>query len=159
MNIFTVQVDSDDIEAAMHEVSQAVAAWEGGKTHPLTFSLACRGEGEVLQQVRRLQLQWNIDANAIIHSTRPGLGPWIIRFQTLVRRATWWFLEPILQQIRAFQMNVARVIESLAENQAALMADNPERQGVREEERLTALEAELKVLKSRLEYLEGVDGG
>jgi len=156
MNIFTVQVDSADIEVAMHEVSQAVAAWEGGEAHPLTFSLARRGEGEILRQARRLQLQWNIDANAIIHSTRPGLGPWIIRFQTLVHRATWWFLEPILQQIRAFQMNAAQVMEGLAENQAGLIADNHERQGVREEQ-LTALEAELKALKSRLEHLEGVD--
>ncbi len=158
MNIFTVQVEGDDVEVAMNEVAQAVQAWETGASHPLSFVLAHRGERQLLRQARRLQFQWNVDADAIIHSTRPGLGPWIIRFQTLVRRATWWFLEPILQQIRAFQMNAARVIEGLAENQAALLVDGREQRSALQEQ-LETLEVEMAALRTRLECLEGADEG
>jgi len=80
-----------------------------------------QGQSQYLaQQARQLRLQWNIDSGAIIHSTKPRWGPFIIRFQSLVRRATWWFLEPILQQIRSFQMNAAHVLDGLAQQQEAL---------------------------------------
>lgn len=157
MNIFTVQTDVDDIEVAMNRVAQAVREWEKGKNQTLAFSLASRGKGQVLKQARQLQLQWNVDANAIIHSTRPKIGPWIIRFQNLIRRATWWFLEPILQQIRAFQMNTARVVEGLAENQTAILAESEELRS-EIEQRLESLETETTMLRSHLRELKGGDG-
>ena len=71
---------------------------------------------------RRLQLQANVDGRAIIHSTRPRLGPWLIRFQTVVRRLTWWFLEPVLLQVRAFQTDAAQAIAKLSQEQEAMQA-------------------------------------
>jgi hypothetical protein len=123
MNVFSVQADSGDVEVIMHEVGEAVKRWEGGDALPLDLAWVQRREDHLLQKARQLRFQATLDGNAIIHSTRQRLGPWIIRFQQFVRRVTWWFLEPILQQIRAFQLHTAQVVEALAENQEALLLE------------------------------------
>jgi hypothetical protein len=120
MNPFTVSTGLNDIEAVMDAVADALRRWEGGGELSLDLSPVSGKDERLGLQAHRLKLQYNIDSNAVIHSTRPGLGPWIIRFQTLVRRLTWWFLEPVVQQIRLFQMNTARVVDGLAKNQELL---------------------------------------
>ncbi len=139
MSVFSVHATSNDVEAAMAAVADALHQWEGGDTPPLDLSLL-QSQGERLsQQAHQLRFQWNVDGNAIIHSTRPGVGPWIIRFQVVVRRLTWWFLEPILHQIRLFQRNTAHVVHGLTQNQEQLAAH------------IAALEAQVEALQRRLE--------
>ena len=101
----------------MAALGEAVRSWEAGA--PVGSRPAVRaGRGDILvEQARSLAHQSHIDGNAIIHSTRRTIGPWIIRFQLTVRRATWWFLEPILQQIRAFNRSTARTLDMLAGEQ------------------------------------------
>ena len=123
MNVFSVQADSGDVEVIMHEGGEAVQRWEGGDALSLDLAWVQRREEHLLQAARQLRFQATLDGNAIIHSTRPRMGPWIIRFQRFVRRVTWWFLEPILQQIRAFQLHTAQVVAALAENQEALLLE------------------------------------
>lgn len=123
MNVFSVQADSDDVEVIMREVGAAVRRWEGGDALPLDLAWVQRREDQLLQQARQLRFQATLDSNAIVHSTRPRIGPLIIRFQHFVRRVTWWFMEPILQQIRTFQLHSAQVAETLAENQEAILLE------------------------------------
>jgi hypothetical protein len=126
MSVFTVDTDATDIENLMDAVSNHLRQWEGGENPPLDISPGFGKGNRLSVQTRQLKLQWNIDSNAIIHSTRPRLGPWIIHFQTIVRRLTWWFLEPIVQQIRSFQMNNARVTDELARSQELLASRTEE---------------------------------
>ncbi len=123
MSVFSVQADDGDVEVIMREVGEAVRRWEGGDAMPLDLSWVQHREERLLQQARQLRFQAILDGNAIIHSTRPRFGPWIIRFQQFIRRATWWFVDPILQQIRTFQVNTAQVIEALAENQETMLLE------------------------------------
>lgn len=123
MSVFSVQANGGDVEVIMRTVGEAVRRWEGGDALPLDLAWVQRREERLLQQARQLRFQATLDGNAIIHSTRPRLGPWIIRFQQFVRRVTWWFFEPILQQIRTFQLNTAQVMEALAENQETLLLE------------------------------------
>ena len=99
------------------------------------------------QKASQLGGQWDVDSSAVIQSTRPGLGPWIIRFQKLVRRLTWWYSEPIVQQIRVFQRNAASTAHGLAQNQHKLLA------------RYEELAAEQEMLRERLEALESGSTG
>lgn len=112
-----------DVEDLMRQLGAEIEVWSTA-THPGTSPAAVvptqrSGPHAV---ARQLMLRAQVDGNAIIHSTRPRLGPWLIRFQAAVRRVTWWFLEPILQQIRAFQVDSARAIGDLAREQDALQA-------------------------------------
>lgn len=142
MSVFSVDTEAGDIEAVMDAVADVLRRWEGGDTAGSSVSLFPRQSGRLCEQARQLQAQWNIDATAIIHSTRPRAGPWLVRFQILVRRLTWWFLEPVVQQIRRFQMNAAQVIEGLAQNQE---------QWMRDADRLDALTRRVEALEARWE--------
>jgi len=141
MSIFTVQASAHDVEAVMDAVGNALHEWEGGGALPLALSLVQSQNERLTDKARQLGLQWNLDSNAIIHSTRPRLGPWIIRFQRIVRRLTWWFTEPILLQIRMFQMNAAQLMNGLAQNQEAMLARTLELQTLNQ--RVEALERKL----------------
>ncbi|HUS70247.1 MAG TPA: hypothetical protein VM075_05685 [Anaerolineae bacterium] len=146
MSVFSVHSGSADVEAVMGVLGDALRRWEGGEARPLDLSLLQGQVDRLTEGARQLTLQWNIDGNAIIHSTRRR-GAWLIRFQIVVRRLTWWFLEPILQQIRLFQMNTAHVADGLAQNQEALMQqlrDVPQEEW---KSRLEALEAQVAELR------------
>lgn len=142
MNIFSVSADEQDIEILLGNVSKALDAWESGKTLPLDLSLLLQETGKAKQQVRQLNNQWHIDSNAVILSNRPGLGPWIIRFQQVVRRLTWWFTEPLMQQIRSFQRSTAVAVTHLAQNQEDALAASQEQA------------AELAALQEKVAQLE-----
>lgn len=123
MSIFSVDADKQDIEVLLGNVQQALADWEADKPMALDLSMMLGEAGKVGQKAHQLRSQWNIDSNAVIQSNRPGLGPWVIRFQQVVRRLTWWFMEPILQQIRSFQRNTAVAVSDLAQNQTQLLEE------------------------------------
>ena len=148
MSVFSVHSGSADVEAVMGVLGDALRRWEGGEARPLDVSLLQGQVDRLTEGARQLTLQWNIDGNAIIHSTRRR-GAWLIRFQIVVRRLTWWFLEPILQQIRLFQMNTAQVLDGVVRSQEALMAglgDLPEEEW---KNRLEALETSVAELRRR----------
>ena len=155
MTVFSVHSGTDDVEAVMGTVADALRRWEGGEARSLDLLLMQGQTDRLAEQARQLTFQWNVDGSSIIHSTRRGYGPWLIRFQTVVRRLTWWFLEPILQQIRLFQMNTAHVLDGLVRSQEALMGhlgDLPEEEW---KSRLEALEAQVAELRRRIS--EGED--
>lgn len=143
MSLLPVSSSANDVEELMAAVGDELRQEDGASAPP---DLPAAGKA-LLSQARLLRLQWNVDGSAIIHSTRPRLGPWLVRFQLLVRRLTWWFLEPILQQVRLFQMNAARLGEGLARQQEHL------------EQQVEALAAQVEALQRRVEELEKSDDG
>ena len=143
VNIFSVHSDRRDVESLLSNVGKAVDQWEEGKSLSLDLSIMLGESDQVRRQASKLAGRWNIDSAAVIQSTRPGLGPWIIRFQRLVRRLTWWFSEPIIQQVRVFQKNTASTVNGLAKNHDKLLA------------RLEELAEEQRELRERLDALDG----
>lgn len=153
MTVFNVHRTADDVEALMGAVAGALRQWEGGESPTMDLSMI-QGQAERLtERARQLTAQWNVDGNAIIHSQKRIRGPWLIRFQLLVRRLTWWFLWPILQQIRLFQMNTAHVVDGMAQNQAVLIAHVTKMSEL--ERRLGTLEAQVV----ELQQPDCTDGG
>ncbi len=143
MSLFTVESSANDVEHLLAAVGDGLRQWEGGEGAPPDLTPPAEAGQALLRQARQLRQQWNIDGGAVIHSTRPRLGPALVRFQLLVRRLTWWFLEPILQQVRLFQMNSARLGEGLAREQERLA------------QQVEALSAQVAALQRRLERVEG----
>ena len=146
MNIFSVSTDEQDVEVLLGNVSEALHAWESGETLPLDLSILLHETGKAKQHVRQLNSQWHIDSNAVVLSNRPGVGPWIIRFQQMVRRLTWWFTEPLMQQTRTFQRSTAVSVTHLAQNQSDFLeaSQNQNAELVALQERVAQLEAAIK---------------
>jgi hypothetical protein len=137
MSVIEVTAPGDDVEDLMDAAGRALQAWERQADDPRAATGRDRAEGDLPSRAARLRHQWRVDANAIIHSNRPRLGPWLVRMQTFVRRTTWWFLEPVIQQIRQYQRNSARVIEDLARQQSTTLG------------RVAELEARLALLETQ----------
>ena len=150
MNKISVDSDVQDVEVLLDNVAEGVRQWEGGEAPPLDLSLMLGDAGRVSQRASRLKSQWNINSWSIIQSTRPRIGPWIIRFQHFVRKITWWYPEPIIQQIRAFQMNSALTADALAQNQEQILSHSAAQAAEIAElkERVAALEARLETEKA-----------
>jgi hypothetical protein len=124
LNVFSVYSEQPDVELLMQSVAERLKrfeAGEGGSREIATLSLYPVGweDQDTERNVELLIAQWDIDSSEIIHSTRPALGPAIITFQHAVRRLTWWFLSPIVDQISRFNHSAARVIHSLFRQQSA----------------------------------------
>ena len=142
MNILSVHAETTDIEVILESVALALDDWEHGRPRPLDLTTVLGQTGTVNQQIAQLRSQANLDGSAIIHSTRPRIGAWIIRFQHSVRRLTWWFTEPLLMQIRLFQHQAVTVIAKLHQTDQQL-AQN-----------LASTQAELDALQQRVDLLE-----
>jgi len=153
VNIFSVSSDAQDVEMLLSNVAEKMRRWEGGKLPVLDLSVMLQDNDKIGKQASQLKGQWNIDRSAVIQSTRPLLGPWIVRFQHVVRRLTWWYLEPILQQIRRFQRNTALAADGMAQNQRRLLArcDDLTKEVVALRHRLEALEAQKSTAGEDLE--------
>lgn len=146
MNIFTVDSEEADVEELLNNVKTAVSQWESGQKLTLDLSHMLGESGKVGQKARDLRTSWQIDTNAIIKSNRPGIGAAIIKFQQFVRRGTWWFMEPIVQQIRTFQRKTAVSVSDLATNQDLILAELKSKS-----EELEALKETVAKLKAQLE--------
>ena len=153
MTVFNVDTTQEDVELVLRDVGDAVRKWEAGDSPGLALSVSRCVDTDVLQRARQLRLQAAIDRNAIVHSTRPGIGPWIIRFQHLARRLTWWFTGPILQQVSAYQLNSALAIEGLAEGLQAIRSDLVSLKSVCSAEDLSVLEARTREIERTLTEL------
>lgn len=120
MNLFSVYSEHSDVELLMQRVRQKLQRWESGEQlGPLRLTALPfgRDDADWEQMMGLLNSQWDINGGAIIHSTRPVFSRPIIVFQQIVRRLTWWFLEPILRQIRDFHLHIARSVSHLFRRQ------------------------------------------
>lgn len=142
MNILSVRAETTDIEVILESVTLALDDWEHGRPRQLDLTSTLGQTGSVNQQIAHLRSQTNLDSSAIIHSTRPRIGPWIIRFQHGVRRFTWWFTEPLMMQIRMFQHQAVTVIAKLHQNNQQLVQN------------LASTQMELDALHKRVDLLE-----
>jgi hypothetical protein len=150
MTVFSVDASHDDVELLLHALGDALRRWEGGDVSALSLSEGRGVDTALLQRARQLRIQAKVERGAIVHSTRPRIGPLIIRFQHLVRRLTWWFTEPILQQISAYQFNSALVIEGLAESLEAVKRDLSELQQRGDAQQLDELESRVQEIEAQL---------
>jgi hypothetical protein len=153
-NIFNVRTAKPDVELLMQGVAERVRrfeAGEGGDREIKVFSLYPVGweDDDTESNVELLGAQWDIDSQEIIHSNHPIFGPTIIAFQSIVRRLTWWFLNPIIDQISQFNRTAARVIHSLFRQQ-----HDATQQTTEITVRLEAAENTIAEMAKRIEELE-----
>lgn len=154
LNVFSVYSEQSDVELLMQSVAERLKrfeAGEGSSREIAAFSLYPVGweDQDTERNVELLIAQWDIDGSEIIHSTRPVLGPAIITFQHIVRRLTWWFLNPIVDQISRFNHSAVRVIHSLYRQQCATNQQLSDMAT-----RLAAAERTIAELTQRIEELE-----
>jgi len=123
VSFFSVKSDRGDIEDLMGRLSARLSELEstGELGRHQTALLPTSGQSISLDdQIRALHALWMINPNEIIRSNRPRFGEAIRRFQRFVRRMTFWYTVPLIDQVTAFNGGVVRAIAGLREQQLAL---------------------------------------
>ena len=124
MTVYWVRTDTTSAFAAMEAVERALAENDTGTPDTATRATPAPdptgGDAYLRDNLDRMAATWAVDPHRIVISRRPGLAAALNGFQRLVRRGTWWYTLPQLEQISEFHAALARVIESLLEHQRRL---------------------------------------
>lgn len=118
-----------DVEELMEEVNSAVSAPE-----TLLKDLWRKDEGQAPNIAflyppfsRSLEVNldlvsrnWEIESEFPIGSQRKGLAPLVVAVKRTLRRLLHWYINPIVYQIRKYNMLATRTMHDLANNMEAL---------------------------------------
>ena len=155
-----MQVKGVDVERVMEEVNRAVAApdtlladfWkEKGTRAPNLAFLYPPYSKTLAVNLDMVSRNWEIDGEFELGSRRRLIGRLVVAFKRATRAALRWYINPIVHQVRKFNMLVTRTLHDLANNldEVSGRVSTLEKSGT--EQRLAELEERLE----RLEKGEG----
>ncbi|MBN1288258.1 MAG: hypothetical protein JXA49_01290 [Actinobacteria bacterium] len=114
-----------DIEQVMEEVNRAVAApetmlaefWAENRPNAPNLAFIYPPHSKSLQvNLDLVSRNWEIDGDFEIGSRRKFVGGIISAFKKMVKRATSWYINPIVHQVRKFNMLVTRTLYDFNNN-------------------------------------------
>ena len=155
-----MQAKGVDVDQVMEEVNRAVAApdtlladfWKEQRTQSPNLSFLYPPYSKTLVvNLDMVSRNWEIDPEFELGSRRRGVGKLVITFKRAVRSALRWYINPIVHQVRKFNMLVTRTLHDLANNLEEVSGRVTELEKASLEQRLADLE-------NRLESLEKGDG-
>lgn len=145
-----------DVEQVMEEVNSAVAAphtlladfWAEERPQAPNVAFLYPPYSRSLQvNLDMVSRNWEIDPEFEIGSRRQALGGLVVALKKLTRGFLRWYINPIVHQVRKFNMLVTRTLHDLANNLEDASARLSEIEKLEAERRLAELEERL----SRLE--------
>ena len=156
-----MQVKGVDVVQVMEEVNRAVAApdtlladfWKEQRTKAPNLSFLYPPYSRTLViNLDMVSRNWEIDPEFELGSRRRLVGRLVVAFKRATRSALRWYINPIVHQVRKFNMLVTRTLHDLANN----LDDVSGRVGELEK---AAGDGRISALEERLERLEGRDKG
>ncbi len=121
MTTYWIQTSSDDVFEVLAAVDQALQADQHGIAPTLQEPVvAGAADPYLIDNLAIAHATWMVDSQAIVVSSRPGLGSAINAFQQIVRRVTWWQNLPQWQQVSSFHGALVRIIDVLLDRQRLL---------------------------------------
>lgn len=145
-----------DVEQVMEEVNRAVAAphtlladfWAAERPASPNVSFLYPPHSRSLAvNLDMVSRNWEIDPEFEIGSRRRGVGGVVVTIKKFTRGFLRWYINPIVHQVRKFNMLVTRTLHDLANNVEEASDRLADLEKVEAERRLAELEERL----SRLE--------
>ncbi len=143
-----------DVEQVMEEVNRAVAApdtlladfWTDGRASAPNLAFIYPPYSKtLLVNLDLVSRNWEIEPEFELGSRRKAVGGLVVAFKRLMRSLLRWYVNPIVHQVRKFNMLVTRTLHDLANNLDELS---------QRVERLEKDEDRLAGLTQRIERLE-----
>jgi hypothetical protein len=116
---------------------------------PLTFH-----DPYLADNVQRMHAEWSVDPWRIVAGSATLPGKLFGLGQRAVRRLAWWYALPQWQQISEFQGATVRVTDTLVAHLLDMKAQMNTVANVHSEQRLRALEDQLRAAQKRIDALE-----
>ena len=114
-----------DVEQVMEEVNRAVAApqtlladfWKEERTPAPNVSFVYPPYSRTLRvNLDMVSRNWEIDPEFELGSRRKGVGGLVVGVKKLTRGFLRWYINPIVHQVRKFNMLVTRTLHDLSNN-------------------------------------------
>ncbi len=155
-----MQAKGVDVDQVMEEVNRAVAApdtllaefWKEQRTQAPNLAFLYPPYSKTLVvNLDMVSRNWEIDPEFELGSRRRLVGRLVVAFKRAARGGLRWYVNPIVHQVRKFNMLVTRTLHDLANNLDEISGR------VAEIEKSDA-PARLATLEERLEKLEKREG-
>ena len=155
-----MQVKGVDVDQIMEEVNRAVAApdtllaefWKENRTQAPNLAFLYPPYSKTLVvNLDMVSRNWEIDPEFELGSRRRLVGMLVVAFKRAARAGLRWYINPIVHQVRKFNMLVTRTLHDLANNLDEVSGRVTELEKSEAPGRLAALEERL----DRLEKGEG----
>lgn len=146
-----------DVEQVMEEVNLAVAAphtlladfWAEERPQAPNLAFLYPPHSKTLEvNLDMVSRNWEIDPEFEVGTRRRAGGAAVVAFKRLTRSLLRWYINPIVHQVRKFNMLVTRTLNDLANN----LADVSDRLAALEK---AAPESRLDALEESVARLEG----
>lgn len=145
-----------DVEQVMEEVNRAVAApqtlladfWVEERPQAPNVAFLYPPYSKTLRvNLDMVSRNWEIDSEFELGSRRRGIGSAVVAVKKLTRAFLRWYVNPIVHQVRKFNMLVTRTLHDLANNVEEVSGRLDDLEALEAERRLAQLEERM----SRLE--------
>jgi hypothetical protein len=137
-----------DVEQVMEEVNRAVAApdtllrdfWKSERPKAPNLSFLYPPYSKSLQvNLDHVSRNWEITSDFELASRRRAVGGLVVALKRVIRAGLSWYINPIVHQVRKFNMLVTRTLYDIGNN-------------------LEEMSGRLKALEKRMERIEKVEG-
>jgi hypothetical protein len=138
-----------DVEQLMEEVNRAVAApdtlladlWKEERPKAPNLSFLYPPYSKSLQvNLDAVSRSWEIKSDFELGSKRRAVGGLAVAFKRVIRAGLSWYINPIVHQVRKFNMLVTRTLHDIGNN-------------------LGEMSDRVKALEERMERIEKGEGG
>jgi hypothetical protein len=145
-----------DVEQVMEEVNRAVAApqtlladfWRDDRPQAPNVAFLYPPYSRTLHvNLDMVSRNWEIDSEFELGSRRRGIGRFVVGIKRMTRGFLRWYINPIVHQVRKFNMLVTRTLHDLSNNLDEVSGRVAQIEAAEAERRLAALEEKV----SRLE--------
>lgn len=145
-----------DVEQIMEEVNRAVAAprtllgefWQEERPQSPNVSFLYPPYSRTLRvNLDMVSRNWEIDSEFELGSRRRGVGGLVVGIKKMTRGFLRWYINPIVHQVRKFNMLVTRTLHDLANNLDDVSERVEALEGSETERRLAELEEKVNRLE------------
>lgn len=152
-----------DVEQVMEEVNRAVAApdtlladfWKEAPANAPNLAFIYPPFSRTLaMNLDLVSRNWEVDGEFELASRMKLVAGPAVAFKRLVRAALRWYVNPILHQVRKFNMLVTRTLHDLSNNLEALGDRVADLEDAPADGRLEAIERRLEAIERRLDGLD-----
>jgi hypothetical protein len=154
MSIVWFHTESNNVLDVVEQAAHALRTANDPQTEAVTSDPLTFHDPYLADNVQRMHADWAVDPWRIVASGATLPGKLFTFGQRAVRRLTWWYALPQWQQISEFQGATVRVTDTLVAHLLDIKAQMHTVANVHSEQRLRALEDQLRAAQKRIDELE-----
>jgi hypothetical protein len=154
MSITWFHTESNNVRDVVEQAAHALHTANEPQAEDTTPDPLALHDPYLAENVQRMRAEWSVDPWRVVASGDTLPGKLFRLGQRATRRLSWWYALPQWQQISEFQGATVRVTDTLVAHLLAMKAQMNTVANVHSEQRLRALEDQLRAAQKRIDALE-----